>query len=220
MRRLFVLGVVAIALLGLGGVVLVELVTAPALDRAVPQVAQARDALLAQDAAAPVHEPAAYSPPGPSFAGPASASDLRVPPSNATLAVQRLPPRAGSSAPEPWVSVPLKPRDIRTLWIEIARERPELPGCWANEPRAVLRPGPRRKAQAGAPAALLLELESTGDTLRVVSAPVESQGEDSDATVACAQAQLRELTIDVPATVAGTALVTPGARTRLRYVLQ
>jgi hypothetical protein len=38
MRRRFVLGVVAIALLGLGGVVLVELVTAPALDRAVPQV--------------------------------------------------------------------------------------------------------------------------------------------------------------------------------------
>jgi hypothetical protein len=56
--------------------------------------------------------------------------------------------------------------------------------------------------------------------LQVVDAPVEAQGDDSDATVACAQSQLRGLAFRVPGTIAGSEMGTPGARARIRYVLQ
>jgi hypothetical protein len=226
MTRLFAWGVAAIALLGAGSVALIAVATAH-----IPWTPPERRGEVPELPAPQLADPppvARSLDPMPDPIDPSAAED-GVPEATpeVSLGVYPVPEpaelfeQAPPSAPahhQPWSSVALKPRDLRTLWIEIANQRPELPRCWAREPRAVPRPaGP---GAPPAPAALMLELESAGDTLRVVDAPVDAPGGDSAATVACAQAQLRGLTFDLPTTVAGSPIASPGARTRIRYVLQ
>jgi hypothetical protein len=64
----------------------------------------------------------------------------------------------------------------------------------------------------GVPAVLFLELETLDGGVRIVDAPVETQGAAGDGVVLCAQQALRGLVLDAPA-------ARPGARHRLRYPL-
>jgi hypothetical protein len=59
---------------------------------------------------------------------------------------------------------------------------------------------------------LLLQLELQRDAVRVADAPVETRGDASEETIACAQALLRGRTVKAPGAKAGE-------RHRLRYVL-
>jgi hypothetical protein len=126
-------------------------------------------------------------------------------------------------AKEPWVSVPLRPRELRTLWIEISSLRPDLQACWADEPRSALRPtggASKPLPPEGEPASLILEIESEGGRITVVDSSVESPGDDRRTTVDCARAQLKGLAFKLPRSLDGSAIARSGTRARMRFVLQ
>jgi hypothetical protein len=179
-------------------------------------------------------EPAAAAGPAPGRFDPFAPGGLQAPPDPAApperfapgsapdLAVEgtRLPPVPPK---EPWISVPLRPRDLRTLWVEISSRLPDLPACWAEEPRSALHPdggGKKSSPPVGAPAELILEIESSAGRLRVAETTVESAGDDRRATIECARGRLKGLSFDIPGSLEGTAIATPGSRARMRFVLQ
>lgn len=153
--------------------------------------------------------------------------EFRPPPAAAdTWAVLGMEPPANTAgtlarASETWVSIPLRPRDLRTLWLAISEAAPDLSQCWAREGRAeVTTRGGRMSVGGGKPAALQLQLESTGEAVRIVGAPVDATGDDRSSTVRCAQAQLVGLTIPLPRTLDGSPLAEAGTRTQMRFMLQ
>jgi hypothetical protein len=213
MNRAFAIAAAAVALLASASVLAVHWATsprrpagAPDAERAPavvaePERAAAEPAVAVAVADAPA--PAPRPPPPPPVAPPAPVSAAATPIEPPDVTARAAPVRA-PPAGEPWTSVPLRPREMRALWIEIRNRRPELARCWETSA-----PG-----QGATPAALMLELETSGEGLRVVDAPVERQGALGASAVACAQAQLRGLVLDVRAPADA------GARMRMRYVLQ
>jgi hypothetical protein len=158
-------------------------------------------------------QPAPSEPPQPERFAAGSAPDLAA-------SGTRLPPVPPK---EPWVTVPLRPRDLRTLWIEISTLRPELPSCWADEPRAALSPsggGNKGLSPGGAPSALILEIENAGGTLRVLEIAVDTLGDDRRTTVECGRQQLKGLSFKLPGSLEGSPIARPGTRARMRFVLQ
>lgn len=118
-------------------------------------------------------------------------------------------------APPPvdtWEAIPAAARPARLGAIgrdmvnELTRLQPRIGMCFDEEIQArhgqvaVSRPlGGGRTAEEGAATLLILNLEVTPGQVRIVDAPVESQGRDSDGVIACAQGILRGHVIPTPA---------------------
>lgn len=228
MKKLLALGVVAIALLTGAAILVIELAGRGGDPHAFRWSSEDPGADPEPEAAAAEPEAVATS------AEPARLDTLpplraaRPPPDPAetwaVLSIEPPPNAAGTiaRASETWVSVPLRPRDLRTLWLAISQARPDLARCWAREGRGEVQVDARgaMTVQGGTPATLMLQLESAGDTLRIVGAPVDVSGDDRTTTVRCAQQKLVGLTVPLPRTLAGSPLAEAGTRTEMRFVLQ
>jgi hypothetical protein len=223
MARLFVLGALAIALLAVGSIVLIEVMTDSDGERAAPASPPAAQPMPLAEAVVPEPAPAFVAPrvPVPTDAPPVTAVEPSIgsPPdlghSGSTGSVSE----ANVARKRRWVSVAVRPRDLRTLWIEIANQRPELPRCWAEEPRAAVPQTRRGKQPLPKPAELILVLENDGEMVRVADTQVGTQGDDRAATIACARAMLKDVAFAVPASISESAL-DAGTRAEIRYVLQ
>lgn len=80
--------------------------------------------------------------------------------------------------------------------------RPRLAACVDQERRSRAQPTPaqgRRPAPAIGRPVLMLEIETSPGTVRILDAPVADRRGASDALVECAQGVLRGLTVDAPA---------------------
>jgi hypothetical protein len=121
------------------------------------------------------------------------------------------PPPPGS-----WESVPIFAPRRGGAVLDLEDLQPRLSDCFS--PSQSARGGPVVKVKDAAPlqdegaTTLLLQLEVTGDELRIVDAPVESRGQATDGTISCAQSTLRGRTAPSAGLTAG--------RHRVRYVLQ
>jgi hypothetical protein len=166
-------------------------------------------------AALPPPEPAP-----PAALPPAPAVDLAraplggVPLPQAVIVTDARPPLP---APGSWEAVPILAARRGAMGLDVEALQPRLTQCFHPDVEARYGPTPFAEVKDSAPlqddatTVLLLELEVSGDRLRVVDAPVESRGAAGDGTLACAQAVLRGQTAPAAGLAAG--------RHRARFVL-
>ena len=115
-----------------------------------------------------------------------------------------------------------RPASLGPVGAAIGRElnelHPRLSACFDEDTAARHGTQPVTAVQDAAPTpdmgttVLMLQVESSGGTARIVDAPVETRGGASDGVIACAQRLLRGTTMEVPVEKAGT-------RHRILYTL-
>lgn len=216
MKRLVAVALGAIALLGAAAFAFIAYMTRAPAPSAAPVAAPQPDVAVVAPPAPPAPVPV-----------PAGAAEhvLGRPPS-----VAMLPPPAPepAAAPPPgsWEAVnPVgRPSELGPIgppvMLALREATPRLTACFdeTQEARFASRgdlPSVSRDRGTGAiggPAVLMLQLEATHGAVRIVDAPVESQGSAGDGVVLCAQNVLRGMRIEAPQ-------ARPGARYRLPHAL-
>lgn len=211
MNRLAVAAIAGIALLTLGGLLVIVLAT--------------RDGASAPPAPTPVPALALPEATSPGASGPVAPTL----PLGAPSTPQPQRPEVWLPAPPPppkdsWEAVPpaARPAALGLVGGAVGREllelKPRLDACFDEDTQARFGPKPHTTVQDYAPidspttTILMLQLEETDGAVRIVDAPVESQGRASDGLVACAQQVLRGRVVRAPQARAG-------ARHRLMYTL-
>ena len=217
MKRPLLVGLAGIGALGLGlaGVVAYATRDRPFAPWAAPEVAPAPAPAPDPPAAAPVPSPSPSAAPivplGPIsvVVPPEPAAPPRAPPRGSWEDVDPVGRPAELGAIGPAVSMALNDASAKVAHCfdpdtEARHASSGVVPVAASDGTTV--------AGNGVPAVLLLELETADGAVRIVDAPVESQGTTGDGVVLCAQRALRGLSLPAPG-------ARPGERHRLRYPL-
>jgi len=215
MRKVFLAGVVTIALLVAGSVATLVALTREdrarpgrAAPEAAPGGAPAGEENGAPDAPPPGNPISGFAPPPAQPTPPPAAAAARAP-----------PPPAGS-----WEAVPITAR-ARSLGRQggliqarLNDLQDDLRTCFQADVQvrhagtAVSVVKDAQPMDDAGTLVLVLQLEGQDGSVRVVDAPVETRGGAGDELIACAQDFLRGRVLDVPGTK-------PGTRTRLLFPL-
>jgi hypothetical protein len=215
MRKPVIAAMAAIALLALGSVVVIVVATsgssvlAPAPTAPGPAPVLANGGFVATAPAGSIN-PATI---------PGGMATLSFPPPAVVVDPAPPPPPKGS-----WEAVPPAARAAAlgragpAIGRELLELRPRLDACFDEDTQARFGPRAHTVVQDVAPieseqtTILMLQIEEMNGRVRIVDAPVESQGTASDGLIACVQQVLRGREVEIPAARAG-------ARHRLLYML-
>ncbi|HEY6100827.1 MAG TPA: hypothetical protein VIW03_15425 [Anaeromyxobacter sp.] len=204
MRRILLGGVAAVAALLLASLVVITLATRDTPSTASRAPAPPPPAGEAPRPAAPVGAPVDL--------GTAPLGGVPLPPPVVVTDQRPPPPPPGS-----WEAVPVLASRRGAMGIDLEEIQPRLAQCFTPDVEARYGATPPAQVKDTAPlqddetTVLVLQIEVSGDRLRVLDAPFESRGRAGDGTIACAQAVLRGQT-------APAAGLRPG-RFRMRFAL-